>query len=106
MAPATAAGIVGGRAGARNQESGICDTMTSTVVHEDKVRSDIQPAGSASSGFPSLTSLACLLPLALLYWQVGGPSALLADPNTGVYVRADEWILSHHAIPRQDVFSF
>jgi hypothetical protein len=42
----------------------------------------------------------------LLYWQVGGPSALLADPNTGVHVRAGEWILSHHAIPRQDLFSF
>ena len=66
----------------------------------------MKPAGSALCRLPSLTSLACLLPLVLLYWQVGGPSALLTDPNTGVHVRAGEWILSHHAIPRQDLFSF
>ena len=110
MAPATAAGTVGGRAGARNPESGnwnfCCDTMTGTVVHEHKIRSGIQPAGRASPGLPSLTSLAFLLPVVLLYWQVGGPSTLLTDPNTGVHVRAGEWILSHHAVPRQDVFSF
>ena len=110
MARATAAGIVDGRAGARNPESGnwnfCCDTMTGTVVHEHKIRSGIQPAGRASPGLPSLTSLAFLLPVVLLYWQVGGPSTLLTDPNTGVHVRAGEWILSHHAVPRQDVFSF
>lgn len=55
---------------------------------------------------PSLTSCAFLLPLVLLYWQVGGRSALLSDPNTGVHVRTGEWILAHHAVPRQDVFSF
>jgi hypothetical protein len=55
---------------------------------------------------PSLTSCAFLLPLVLLYWQVGGRSALLSDPNTGVHVRTGEWILVHHAVPRQDVFSF
>jgi len=80
--------------------------MTGTVVHEHKVRSGIQPAGRTLPGLPSLTALAFLLPVVLLYWQVRGPSALLTDPNTGVHVRAGEWILSHHAIPRQDVFSF
>ena len=80
--------------------------MTGTVVHEHKVRSGIQPAGRTLPGLPSLTSLAFLLPVVLLYWQVGGPSALLTDPNTGVHVRAGQWILSHHAIPRQDLFSF
>jgi hypothetical protein len=89
-----------------NLEFGICDTMTGTVVHEHEVRSGIQPAGRTLPGLPSLSSLACLLPLVLLYWQVGGPSALLTDPNTGVHVRAGEWILSHHAMPRQDLFSF
>ncbi len=55
---------------------------------------------------PSLTSLAFFLPLLLLYWQLGGPSALLSDPNTGVHVRTGEWILIHHAVPREDLFSF
>jgi hypothetical protein len=64
--------------------------MTGTIVHEHEVRSGIQPAGSTLSGFPSLTSLAFLLPVVLLYWQVGGPSALVADPNTGVHVQAGE----------------
>jgi hypothetical protein len=90
----------------RNPESGICDTMTGTVVHEHKVRSGMQPAGRTLPGLPSLTSVAFLLPVVWLYWQVGGPSALLGDPNTGVHIRAGQWILSHRAIPRQDLFSF
>jgi hypothetical protein len=58
------------------------------------------------SWLPSLTSLAFGLPLLLLYWQLGSPSALLSDPNTGVHVRTGEWILVHHAVPREDLFSF
>src|SRR5215471_10158926 len=55
---------------------------------------------------PSLASVASLLPLVLLYLQVGGPSALLSDPNTGVHVRTGEWILVHRAAPKEDLFSF
>src|SRR5215831_2175822 len=55
---------------------------------------------------PSLSSVASLLPLVLLYWQVGGPSALLSDPNTGLHVRTGEWILVHRTVPREDLFSF
>src|SRR6516165_9624445 len=99
MAPATDVGIAGGRAGARNPESGICDTMTHTAVHEHRVRSGIQPGERILPRLPSLTSLAFLLPVVLLYWQVGGPSALLVEPSTGVHVQAGVWILSHHAIP-------
>src|SRR6516225_5640056 len=80
--------------------------MRDTAVHENKVRSGIQPGEKTLPRLPSLTSLAFLLPLVLLYWQVGGPSALLVEPSTGVHVQAGQWILSHHAIPRQDLFSF
>jgi len=90
----------------RNVESRIRNLMTGTVLHEQTVRATVHTAGGTLPRFPSLTSFAFLLPAVLLYWQVGGPSALLADPNTGVHVRAGEWMLSHHAIPRQDVFSF
>jgi hypothetical protein len=55
---------------------------------------------------PSLTSVASIWPLVLLYWQLAGPSALLSDPNTGLHVRTGEWILVHHAAPREDLFSF
>lgn len=55
---------------------------------------------------PAATALAFILPILLLYWQLGGPAGLLADPSTGVHVRAGQWILVHHAIPRRDLFSF
>ncbi|HEX5481843.1 MAG TPA: hypothetical protein VFZ08_04380 [Terriglobia bacterium] len=55
---------------------------------------------------PSLTALSFLLSIVLLYWQVGGPSGLLADPSTGVHIRTGQWILAHHVIPRHDLFSF
>src|SRR6516164_3461687 len=80
--------------------------MRDTAVHENKVRSGIQPGERTLPRLPSLTSLAFLLPVVLLYWQVGGPLALLVERSTGVHVQAGQWILSHHAIPRQDLFSF
>ncbi len=55
---------------------------------------------------PSGASVALMVPVILLCWQLGGPSSLLTDPNTGVHVRSGDWILSHHAVPRQDLFSF
>lgn len=55
---------------------------------------------------PSLTAMSFLLPIVLLYCQVGGPSGLLADPSTGVHIRTGQWILVHHLIPRHDLFSF
>src|SRR6266704_4543881 len=80
--------------------------MMRAVVNGYAVRGTAQAAGTRLRRLPSLTSLTFTLPVVLLYWQLGGPSALLADPNTGVHVRAREWILRHHAIPRQDPFSF
>src|SRR5262245_60364916 len=80
--------------------------MASSLLNGHVVPVRVKAAGSPLYPLPSLTSLAFLVPVVLLYWQLGGPSALLADPNTGVHVQAGEWILSHHAIPRQDVFSF
>lgn len=80
--------------------------MASSTLAEYQSQVTVQATGRALWRLPSLTSLAFLLPVVLLYWQLGGPPALLEDPNTGVHVRAGAWILSHHAIPRQDLFSF
>ena len=55
---------------------------------------------------PSLGALALLVPIGLLYWQLGGPSALLTDPINGLQVRTGLWIVGHHAVPRIDLFSF
>src|SRR5947209_15298482 len=80
--------------------------MTRPVVNGYPVREIVSAAASSLRRLPSLTSLAFTLPVVLLYWQLGGPAALLADPNTGVHVRAGEWILRHHAIPQRGLFSF
>src|SRR5947207_9943761 len=80
--------------------------MTRPVINDYPVRETVSAAASRLRRLPSLTSLAFTLPVVLLYWQLGGPAAMLADPNTGVHVRAGEWILRHRAIPRQDLFSF
>jgi hypothetical protein len=70
----------------------------------------VQTAGDSAVAIPrwlpSLRSLAFLLPVALLYWQLGGPSSLLTDPSTEVHVRTGDWILAHHAVPHHDLFSF
>lgn len=81
--------------------------MTSdTVGNAELVAAEAIRASAGLRCIPSLTSIAFIVPLLLLYWQLGGPEALLNDPNTGVHVRAGDWILSHRAIPRHDLFSF
>lgn len=59
-----------------------------------------------SRRLPSVAVVAFLLPIVLLYWGIGGPSGLLADPSTGVHVRTGDWILAHLAVPRYDLFSY
>lgn len=36
----------------------------------------------------------------------GGWASLLADGDTGWHIRTGQYILQHHAVPRQDLFSF
>jgi len=51
----------------------------------------------------------CLF-LAVLLWLAstgnGTWAGLLADGDTGWHIRTGEWILEHHAVPTQDLFSF
>jgi hypothetical protein len=55
---------------------------------------------------PSLTDVAFVLPLLLLFLKLDGARALLGDGGTGWHIRTGEWILAHHQIPRVDMFSF
>ena len=80
--------------------------MREVVANTDIRRVKGVYANSRFGWVPYLTSLAFILPVALLYCQLGGPTALLTDPNTGVHVRAGDWIVAHRAVPRQDLFSF
>lgn len=80
--------------------------MAKPLSNEEVIRVRVEAAGKILRWFPSLASLAFLLPLALLDWQAGGPSELLNDPITGLDIRAGQWILRHPAIPRHGLFSF
>lgn len=55
---------------------------------------------------PSMTDLAFLLPLFLLFGLLPGTQILLADGDTGWHIRTGDWILAHHRVPTVDIFSF
>lgn len=55
---------------------------------------------------PSITDIAFLLPLYFVFVKQGGAPALLQDAGTALHILTGNWILAHHAIPRQDLYSF
>ncbi len=55
---------------------------------------------------PSLTDFAFLMPMVFLFGRMEGAKSLLSDCDTGWHIRTGEWILAHHQVPTQDVFSF
>ncbi len=55
---------------------------------------------------PSLTDVAFLMPLALLFLRMGGAKGMLGDGDTGWHVRTGEWILQNGSVPRMDLFSY
>lgn len=55
---------------------------------------------------PTLSDLAFVLPLLVLFWSTTGVGWLLTDSDTGWHIRTGEWILSNGCIPKADVFSF
>jgi hypothetical protein len=80
--------------------------IESALTNSDAVPAQATRRTGVFRWMPSGGSLALLVPVVLLYWQLGGPSSLLTDPNTGVHVRTGEWILAEHDVPRKDLFSF
>jgi len=55
---------------------------------------------------PSLTDIAFLFPIAMLFLVLQGARTLLGDADTGWQIRSGEWILQHWAVPHIDLFSF
>jgi hypothetical protein len=55
---------------------------------------------------PSLTDLAFLMPLIFIFFRLEGARTLLGDGDTGWHIRTGEWILSHHGVPKVDMFSY
>jgi hypothetical protein len=55
---------------------------------------------------PSLSDLAFLTPILVLFWCTTGVGWLLTDSDTGWHIRAGEWILKTGRVPATDLFSF
>jgi hypothetical protein len=55
---------------------------------------------------PSLSDLAFLTPILVLFWCTTGVGWLLTDSDTGWHIRAGEWILKTLRVPATDLFSF
>lgn len=62
--------------------------------------------GVWASLVPSLSDLAFLIPVLVLFWCTCGVEWLLADSDTGWHIRAGEWILKNGRVPATDFFSF
>jgi hypothetical protein len=63
------------------------------------------PIRWAGTLLPSLTDFVFAT---LLIWLFagGGGKSLLGDGDTGWHIRTGDYILEHHAVPHQDIFSF
>jgi hypothetical protein len=55
---------------------------------------------------PSITDVAFLLPLYFVFAKQGGAPALLGDAGAALHILTGDWILTHHAVPHQDLYSF
>src|SRR5713226_8929173 len=65
-----------------------------------------RPLGAWMSLMPSLSDLAFLTPILVLFWCTTGVGWLLTDSDTGWHIRAGEWILQNRRVPATDLFSF
>lgn len=64
------------------------------------------PCGARISLMPSLSDLAFLSPILVLFWCTSGVGWLLTDSDTGWHIRAGEWMLKNRRVPSTDLFSF
>ena len=55
---------------------------------------------------PSFSDLFFIALMCWLFMGAAGWSGLLVDADVGWHIRNGEWILNHHAVPHQDLFSF
>jgi hypothetical protein len=62
--------------------------------------------GAWISLIPSLSDLAFLTPILVLFWCTTGVGWLLTDSDTGWHIRAGEWMLKTGRVPATDLFSF
>jgi len=70
------------------------------------VRQPAQSAPFVLRLLPSLTDLAFLIPVAIVFAGAGGAPYLLRDSDTGWHIRTGQWILKNWRVPHSDLFSF
>jgi hypothetical protein len=72
----------------------------------------VSPAQGALARIPRALapSMSDLFFIALVSWLfifgASGWKSLLGDGDTGWHIRTGQYILAHHAVPTQDLFSF
>jgi hypothetical protein len=84
-------------------------SLSDETVTETRIGEQVEATHSATarrSTVPSLSDLAFLIPILLLFWCTTGVSWLLTDSDTGWHIRTGEWILRNGRVPAVDIFSF
>jgi hypothetical protein len=79
---------------------------TLTQERPNSLQSSTKPFHSHSPLLPSLSDLAFLIPILVLFWSTTGVGWLLTDSDTGWHIRTGEWILENGRVPTADIFSF
>jgi len=74
--------------------------------HSKSLVTPAPPLQLRSSLLPSLSDLAFLIPILVLFWCTTGVGWLLTDSDTGWHIRTGEWILENGRVPTADIFSF
>jgi hypothetical protein len=84
------------------------ETMPTTRIGErvEATESATVSFAACLSPVPSLSDLASLIPILVLFWCTTGVGWLLTDSDTGWHIRAGEWILRNGSVPAIDIFSF
>jgi len=99
--------------GSMTKASGSSPSRAATGIR-DSQGSGSPPAAAGATGkrrillrlLPSITDIAFLLPLYFIFVKQGGAPALLQDAGTALHILTGDWILAHHAVPHQDLYSF
>lgn len=79
-----------------------------TRIHAQRVSTGYAVVSLPAQGWPvpSLSDLAFLTPILVLFWCTTGVGWLLVDSDTGWHIRTGEWILANGHVPATDIFSF
>lgn len=79
-----------------------------TRIDEQRVSTGYAVVSLPAQGWPvpSLSDLAFLIPILVLFWCTTGVGWLLVDSDTGWHIRTGEWILTNGRVPATDIFSF